>query len=65
MHDCKFISLGCFTAYEVGCVLPTVFVSILSHAEFGRNDHGEDASHFINDVFSPYVRRSKLYRKPS
>ena len=32
--------------YKVGRVYPMVVVSILSHAEFGGNDHREDASHF-------------------
>ena len=32
---------------KVGCVFPMVVVSILPHAEFGPNDHREDASHFI------------------
>ena len=31
---------------EVGCVFPMVVVSILLRAEFGRNDHREDAPHF-------------------
>ena len=31
---------------KVGCVVPIVVVSILLHAEFGRNDHPEDAPHF-------------------
>ena len=33
---------------KVGCVFPMVIVSIVPHAEFGPNDHREDASHFIN-----------------
>ena len=39
----------------MGCVLPTVVVSILSHAEFGRND-GEDASHFTFIDVEAYVK---------
>ena len=31
---------------KVGC-FPMVVVSILPHAEFGPNDHWEDAPHFI------------------
>ena len=31
---------------KVGCVFPMVVFSILQHAEFGPNDHREDASHF-------------------
>ena len=34
---------------KVGCVFPMVVVSILPHAEFGPNDHREDAPHFTND----------------
>ena len=30
---------------KVGCVFPMIAVSILSHAEFGQNDHREDALH--------------------
>ena len=33
-------------SHKVGCVLPKVVVSILSHAEVGRNDHPEGAPHF-------------------
>ena len=32
---------------KVGCVYAMVIVSILPHAEFGPNDHREDAFHFI------------------
>ena len=32
---------------KVKCVFPTVVGAILPHTEFGRNDHREDASHFI------------------
>jgi len=31
---------------KVGYVFPMVVISILSHAEFGQNDHREDASYF-------------------
>ena len=31
---------------KVGCVFAMVVVSILPYAEFGRNDHREDAPHF-------------------
>ena len=34
---------------KVGCVFPMVVVSILPHAEFGPNDHREDAPHFSMD----------------
>ena len=34
---------------KVGCVFPMVVVSILPHAEFGQNDHREDAPHFSNE----------------
>ena len=32
---------------KVGCVFPVVVVSILPHAEFGRNVHREEAPYFI------------------
>jgi len=45
---------------KVGCVFPMVVVSILLHAELGRNDHREGALHFIFCCFSfftyKYVR---------
>ena len=31
---------------KVGCPFPVVLVSILPHAEFGPDDHREDAPHF-------------------
>ena len=31
---------------KVGCVVVMVVVSILPHAEFGPNDHRQDAPHF-------------------
>ena len=33
---------------KVGCVYPMVIISMLSHAEFGPNHHGEDVLHFRN-----------------
>ena len=33
--------------YKVEWILPMVIVSILLHVEIGRNDHREDAPHFI------------------
>ena len=32
---------------KVGCVYPMIVVSKLPRAEIGRNDHWEDAHHFI------------------
>ena len=32
--------------YKVECVLPMVAISLLPHAEIGRNDHREDALPF-------------------
>jgi len=40
-----------FDKNKVGCVFPMFVVSILPHAEFGSNDHREDAPHFIISVF--------------
>ena len=31
---------------KMGCVFPMVILSILPHAEFGPNDHRENAPHF-------------------
>ena len=42
--------------YKVGCVLAMV-VSILPHAEFGRNNHWEDASHFFNLKISKHASK--------
>ena len=39
---------------KVGSVFPMVFVSILRQAEFGPNDHQEDASHFGNRMILNY-----------
>ena len=38
--------------YKVGYVFLMVGVSMLPHAEFGRNDHREDALHFIEYKFA-------------
>ena len=35
-----------FPAFKVGCIFPMVVVYLLPQAEFGRNDHREDAPHF-------------------
>ena len=35
---------------KVGCVLPMDVVFKLPHAEFGSNDHREDAPHFKNRI---------------
>ena len=32
---------------KVGCVIPMAIVSLSPHADFGPNDHWEDALHFI------------------
>ena len=32
--------------FKGGCVFPVAIVSMLPHAEFGPNDHREDAPHF-------------------
>ena len=39
---------------KVGCLFPIVVVCILPEAEFGRNDHREDAPHFSNNL-APFV----------
>ena len=35
--------------YKEGCVFPVVAISMLPRAEFGPNDHREEALHFIYD----------------
>ena len=34
---------------DVGCIFSMSVVSMLPHAEFGQNDHREDATHCKND----------------
>ena len=41
--------------YKVEYVIPMVVVSILSHPEFGPNDHGEDTPHFTKYILSSFV----------
>ena len=41
----------CPFEYKVGCFSPMVVISILPQAEFGRNDHREDAPDFIFIIF--------------
>ena len=41
---------------KVGCVFSMVAVSILPHAEFGPNDHQDEAPHFIIQEY-PYFYR--------
>ena len=49
---------------KVGCGIPIVVASLLLHAEFGSNDHREDASHFIRSELShwsaPFLKCSKV-----
>ena len=42
--------MKCFTDSKVGCVIAMVAVSILPHAKIERNDHREDAPHFIPEL---------------
>ena len=37
---------------KVGCVFPIVVKPVLPHAEFGPNDHLEDALHFISTTLT-------------
>ena len=41
------LNLYIFLFFIRNCVFPTVVVSMLPHAEFGQNEHREDASRFI------------------
>ena len=43
--------------FKVEWVLPMVFVSILPQAEFGRNDHWQDAPHFIKKFKGSTINR--------
>ena len=45
---------------KVECVVPVVVVSLLPHAEFGRNDHRVEAPHFISSVFFNFSNHLKL-----
>ena len=45
LADTKLYEANQINHFKVGCICP--IVSILSHVESGRNDHGDDASHFI------------------
>ena len=55
LHIFILAPLGKFLkSSKVECVIPMVVVSILSHVEFGRNDHRKDAPHFtIPSIFQP------------
>ena len=39
---------------KLGCVILMVVVSILPHAEFGANEHREDAPHFMMELSTDY-----------
>ena len=43
------VKFGHFSG-NVGCIFVMVTVHMLPHAEFGRNDHREDAPHFNNPI---------------
>ena len=43
------ISVLIYKINKVECVFPMAIVSIQSHAEFGPNDHWEDALRFTSD----------------
>ena len=43
----KMILIFHIICSKVGCVFLMVVVSMLPHAEIGRNDHREGAPHFI------------------
>ena len=48
LHQCFEINSLAHKPTKLERVVPMVVVSILPHAEFGPNDHREDASHFTN-----------------
>ena len=43
-----------------GCVFPMVFISLLLHAEFGQNDHREDAPYFRSDQMYLQIFYTKI-----
>jgi len=45
----------------VGCVFPMVVVTLLLHAEFGLNDHREEAPHFTKNISQYYIIRVKWF----
>ena len=47
---------------KVGCVFPMIVVSLLPHADYGRNDHREDAFHFINEIRQKSLHNRDLFR---
>ena len=48
----------------MGCVFAIVVVSMLPHAEFGRNDHREDTPHFIERLWQ-FLAWENLPNSPS
>ena len=47
---------------KVGCVFPMIVVSLLLHADYGRNDHRENAFHFINEIRQKSHHNRDLFR---
>ena len=54
-----------FQSIKVGCVFPMVIIPILPRAEFGPNDHREDAAHFIYIPMGKTIWKPPLVRKHS
>ena len=46
---------------KVWCVFPMIVVSLLPHADNGRNDHRENAFHFINEIRQKSHHKRDLY----
>ena len=46
--------------YKVECVFPMVIVYMLPHAEFERNDHRDDALHFMKNGVLSDISDSQL-----
>ena len=59
MTNCHWrVSDDFILATKVGCVFPMVVIPILPQAEFGPNDHREDAPHFILRCLKMRLRNS-------
>ena len=64
LEKIKLFRLKNDATVKVGCVLLMIVVPLLLHAKFGRNDHREDAPHFIqknDDAAVNIFQRARLY----
>ena len=68
LFDCEMMTSLYFLSsllsekiFTVGRFFPMIVVFILSDAEFGPNDHREDALHFTSNKLSLYPRHASLH----